>query len=149
MANAALRCVELVLDGKVECVGLLDSGASFIAMREDTWRKLGSPLLADKKLVMGTANGTQSTSLGEIPRVCIVIGGFLVLISAQVVKNAPFDILLGRPFFQHCEAVTKDAANGYTKVVLHDPRTKEAISVPTFERTPGQCCLRKPGNQGF
>lgn len=136
-ANAPLRFLEIHLDGKVSAQGLLDQGASFIAVSREMWMKLGSPSLQQSSIIIETANGTRSQSLGLIPRLRIAIDGFSILVKAQIVEDAPFDVLLGRPFFIHCQAESKDDGTNFQSLQLRHPVTGEVVLVPTMERLPG------------
>ena len=133
--NEPLREIDLLLDGKIKARGLVDSGATLIAMHKDVWISLGSPILEESRIVVESAHGTTAETLGLLPRLRINIGGFSVLVQAHVVFDGPFEILLGRPFFRHCCGSIVDTPDT-NFLRLHEPLTHERIAVPTIARVP-------------
>ena len=63
------------------------------------------------------------------------------MMQAQVVHSAPFDLLLGRPFFAHCKARLTNIYNDNQVIELEHPMTDTEITVPTKER--GKILRRK------
>ena len=53
----------------------------------------------------------------------------------NVMNNAPFNVLLGRPFFQAGRCRTTNFANGEQHITLTDPRTKADVTIPTHARS--------------
>ena len=92
-----------LVDGKypVECT--LDSGAQLIAMRRAIWTDLSRypqfPLKPTKTYNMVAADHSRSSTLGTLENVLLKFGDVELYIQVQVVEDAPFDILLGQPFF--------------------------------------------------
>ena len=81
---------------------------------------------------VGKANGLLFSFDGEVE----------VRLNAQVVEEAPFDVLLGRPFFAATSCVTKDHEDGKVEITLTDPSSKKKVQVRTYERVP------QPLNEG-
>lgn len=135
--NVPLREVEVWLDGKLEVKALLDSGSTFIAMPKDIWRNLGSPAILSQAITVETADSQLSRSAGLIPRVRLTIGSFSVVLQVQVVEQAPFQLLLGRPFFVHTRAQVVDESDDEQILYLTHPDTNETVSIPTIRRTSG------------
>ena len=48
--------------------------------------------------------------------------------------NVPFNILLGRPFFQAGLCRTIDFANGEQHITIMDPATRHEVTIPTHTR---------------
>src|SRR5713101_7697683 len=49
------------------------------------------------------------------------VGGMLCKVHAHVVENAPFKLLLGRPFGHAVSSVIEDLPNGDVEVSVRDP----------------------------
>ncbi|EPS92482.1 hypothetical protein FOMPIDRAFT_1084022, partial [Fomitopsis schrenkii] len=130
-----LRAVRPTVNGYtgIECV--LDSGAQMIVMRKEVWEKVGGSLLPDEGVIMETANKATVKTVGKANGLVFNFDGEVeVRLNVQVVEAAPFDVLLGRPFFAATSCVTKDHEDGKTEVVLTDPLTKKKVQVQTYER---------------
>jgi hypothetical protein len=57
-----------------------------------------------------------------------------IYLQVQVMPNAPYDILLGRPFYALTECITKDFANRDQHLTVTDPNTRKCITIPTREQ---------------
>lgn len=143
-ALVPLRELDVWLDGKLPTTALLDSGSTFLAMPKRIWRQLGSPTIVDEAISVETADGTVSRSVGLIPRLRIDIGSLSIVAQVQVMEHAPFDLLLGRPFYTHTRAQITDESEDEQTAHLTNPDTGETFAVPTRSRTPGKG-PRKPG----
>lgn len=117
-------------DEKVECV--LDGGSEIIAMNKGLWQKLGIHLRPDHKITMESANSQHDTTTGLIEDLKFNIGGLEIYLKVHVVENAPFEILMGRPFFRLTGCITKDYTTGDQDLTLTCPNTGRIITVPTF-----------------
>lgn len=129
-----LRVVWGMVEGRVRCACVLDSGAMVIVMRKDVWERTGLPLRQDRVMTMESANNARSTTLGLLPQVEIVIGGFSLWFKVQVVDNAPFQVLLGRLFFALTQCVSSDFSNGDLHILITDPNTGEKATIPMIAR---------------
>ena len=125
---------ELTWQAVPRLTALLDNGASFIAVDCSVWEHLGSPLLIDDHITIENADSGLRKSKGLLPRICLGISGFSVLVQAQVVENAPFELLLGRPFFIHCKAVLRDHDADSNEIELTHPTTLDRVVLPTAPR---------------
>lgn len=141
----SLRVVHPIIgDGlQVECV--LDSGSSIVAIRRDVWAKLGSPAVLEKSIEMEVANGSLSNTRGMVPNLPFNFGGIVVHLQAQVVDNAPWEVLLGRPFESLTRLTTQNFENGDTEITISDPVNPERRMVfPTKARS---ACRKSPAVQ--
>lgn len=116
-----LRVVTVVMEEKVEYSAVLDQGAVVCLMREDVWRNLEVPLEPDRRMTLESADTGKSPTLGVVQNARLRIAGVVVMLQIHVVRNAPFEILLGRPFFAVTECETKDFENGDQYITLTDP----------------------------
>lgn len=115
-----------------ECV--LDPGSQIVAMRKDIWQRIGAALDPTKKTPMQSANNTINHTLGVIRSLTFEFDGVVLPLQVHVVENAPFEVLLGRPFFALSKCNTKDYIQGEQQVTLTDPNTGQIVTVPTSER---------------
>ena len=140
-----LQCLDVEINGQtVECV--LDSGSQIVAMSEEKWEELRLHICKDKVMVMEAANRSKSLTLGVIENLKVKVGVVELILQVQVVPNAPYDVLLGRPFYALAECVTEDFGSGKQHLTMKDPATGHKFTVPTRKR------VRKkstPPMQGF
>jgi hypothetical protein len=127
-----LRSIFLLVKGKlmVECI--LDSGCQIVAMNSVTWEKLGNNLQVEHALKMEAANSTITKTHSRLRNICFTFDNDIYL-QVQVMPNAPYDILLGRPFYALTECITKDFANGNQHLTITDPNTQQCVTIPTKE----------------
>ncbi|KAF8810011.1 hypothetical protein BYT27DRAFT_7021069, partial [Phlegmacium glaucopus] len=128
-----LRAVDVIIEGH-EVEATIDDGSQILSIREDVWQRSGLPLRADETIVMESANLTKDKTMGLIKNLKLIIGGYDFYVQAQVVKNAPYEVLLGRPFFTLTEASHQHYSNGDSRLTVLDPNTQELITIPTRPR---------------
>ncbi|KZS86452.1 hypothetical protein SISNIDRAFT_414384 [Sistotremastrum niveocremeum HHB9708] len=107
-----LQEVATVVNGRFDEWGVLDDGSSIIVIREDLWKETMLPISPAHAMRMEGADTSKSVTLGSVQDLRITVGEITVLVQAQVVKNAPFRLLLGRPFFSVTQATRKDTSSG-------------------------------------
>ncbi|KAF6750049.1 hypothetical protein DFP72DRAFT_1140045 [Ephemerocybe angulata] len=129
-----LRTLELDLDGKVKVHAILDEGSQIIGLRRDIWERLGLPLRSDHTMVMESANGSTSRTMGVIPDLRVRIGTCEFRLQVQVVEEAGYEMLLGRPFHVLAQAQMQHHRDGSGTITLTDPQTRAVITVPTKAR---------------
>ena len=128
-----LRALDVHIEGnKVEA--LADDGSQIISIRRDVWERFGSPIRSDHVMVMESANLSKNETMGLLQNLKIVIGGYEFYVQAQVVQNAPYELLLGRPFFTLTQATHRHFSNGSSHLTLVDPNTQAVITIPTHAR---------------
>ena len=87
-------------------------------------------------MTMKSANNTDSFTLGLIPNVAFNFGDINVKLQVQVVPNeAPFDVLLGRPFFSLTSCRSQDFPSGDQHITLTCPNTNAEVTLPTHPKT--------------
>jgi hypothetical protein len=126
-----LWSIFLLVEGKlmVECI--LDSGCQIVAMNSVIWEKLGNNLQVEQALKMEAANLTITKTHGHLRNVRFTFDDIDIYLQVQVMPNAPYDILLGRPFYALMECITKDFANGDQHLTITDPNTRQCVMIPT------------------
>jgi hypothetical protein len=105
-------------------------------MNRNIWQQLGIPLAPDKTLTMESADSNRSTTAGVVEDLKFTVGDIDLLLQAHVVDGAPFDILMGRPFFRFTECHTKDRSDGTQELTITCPNTKKVLSVATRKKPP-------------
>ena len=139
-----LRVIDIEIQG-VKVVATVDDGSQIIAIRQDIWEKIGLPIRSesDMVMVMESANKTKNETMGLLQDLKITLGGYNFYLQVQVVKDAPYEMLLGRPFFTLTQATHKHFDNGESRLTLIYPNTQDQITFPTKARE------REQSSQGF
>ena len=128
-----LRVIDVEIHG-LKLIATVDDGSQIISIRQDIWEKIGLPIRSDKIMVMESANKTKDETMGLLQDLKINIGGYDFYLQVQVVKDAPYEMLLGRPFFTLTQATHKHFDNGESRLTLFDPNTGDRITFPTRAR---------------
>jgi hypothetical protein len=105
-------------------------------MNRNIWQQLGIPLVPDNTLTMESADSNRSTTASVVEDLKFTVGDIDLLLQAHVVDGAPFDILMGRPFFRFTECHTKDRSDGTQELTITCPNTKKVLSVATRKKPP-------------
>ena len=82
-------------------------------------------------MVMESANKTKDETMGLLQDLKIDIGGYDFYLQVQVVKDAPYEMLLGRSFFTLTQATHKHFDNRESRLTLLNPNTGDKITFPT------------------
>lgn len=137
-----LRVIDTLIQG-IKVVATVDDGSQIVSIRQDMWEKIGLPIRSDKIMVMESANKSKDATMGLLQDLKIDIGGYDFYLQVQVVKDAPYEMLLGRPFFTLTQATHKHFDNGESRLTLLDPNSGDKITFPTRARD------REHNSQGF
>ena len=128
-----LRALDVLIEGeKVEA--LADDGSQIISIRRDVWERFGAPIRSDHVMIMESANLSKNETMGMLQDLKIVIGECEFYLQVQVVQDAPYELLLGRPFFTLTQATHRHFTNGSSHLTLVDPNTHIVITIPTRAR---------------
>ena len=103
-------------------------------MRRDIWEKLNVPIAADLARPMESANSTTTMTRGMIQNHPVQMGPITVYPQIQVVDNAPFEVLLGRPFFDVTSCSEISSSGGSHEIHIRDPKTGHPYVFPTYPR---------------
>ena len=117
-----LRVVFPVFAPGVEPECILDGGAQIVVMRKDIWEKLRAPITSSKFMTIESASSGKTTSLGLVEDHPVRLGPITVYLQIQVVDSAPFEVLLGRPFFDitNCKEVSTVVLNSFLMILGED-----------------------------
>jgi hypothetical protein len=130
--NLPLRCLDAKVtskDANLTCV--LDSRSEVIAMPKRMWEKLGLPIRSDHTMTMSSANTSTDATLGVLKNLALNFGLGEVCVQVQVLVQANFDLLLGRPFHCLMSATTNDYPDGNQDITIHDPNLGKEYKLPT------------------
>ena len=140
----ALRSIYALIDNKeqIECV--LDGGSQIIAMSEEVCHALGLAYDPTVKISLQSANSTYDLSLGISRNVAFQVSDMTIYLQVHVVRDAAYDILLGRPFEVLTTSHIRNFANEDQTVEIHCPNTQQVVTVPTLPR--GKPRFRRRGD---
>ena len=132
----SLRVLDMLVNDSHTITCTLDQGSEIVAMNRPIWQMLGVLLSPEKTLTMESADSNQSMTAGVVENLKFSLGELDLLLQAHVVDGAPFDILLGRPFFRFTECHTKDRSDGTQELTLTCPNSGKVITVATRKKQP-------------
>lgn len=129
-----LQCIDAEMEGggKVECV--LDSGTKLVIIRKGVWESLNVPMKPTQTYNLVAANQTCTSTLGKLNNIRVSFGSVTLYLQAQVIEEAPFDILLGQPFFALARAQTSHNVNGKQMITIKDLNTDEIVTLVTRQK---------------
>ena len=117
----------------IECI--LDGGCQFIAMSEECCLRLKLPYDPNVPLRAIAANGSSDKVLGCARNVPVTIpGGITVYVQVFVIRNASYDVLLGRPFDALLSTRTENLPGEEQVITVKCPNTGTTVTIPTYAR---------------
>lgn len=134
LTSAALRCVFPCIKGAEAVEAILDSGSQIVSMAGATATRLGIPFDPDVNILMQSANGQIEKTLGLARNIPFRFGHFVVYLQVHILRCAPYEVLLGRPFDILTESVVNNAKDGSQTVTMTDPYGGARVTIPTFAR---------------
>lgn len=132
----AIRSIMALVDNseQVECI--IDPGSQIIAMSEEVCNALHLSYDPSVRLNMQSANKTMDQSLGLACNVPFQFGDIVFYLQAHVIREAAYDILLGRPFDVLTESLVKNYSNEHQTITIYCPNTQQTATIPTISRGP-------------
>jgi len=110
-----------------------DSGSQIISMDSKVAKSLELTWDPDTVIRMQSSNGGLNTTRGLARNVPFKFGDIVLYLQVHIVDNAPYQVLLGRPF--DMLASTKVSTDGDdTEIEITCPNTKRRVTIPTFRR---------------
>ena len=129
-----LRVINVLIHG-VEVIATLDDGSQIISIHQDRWEKTGLLIHSDKIMIMDSANKSRDETMGLLQDLKITIGGYDFYLQVQVVRDAPYEMLLGRPFFTLTSASHKHFDCGDSRFMLFNPNTGNKLCYLLIQET--------------
>jgi hypothetical protein len=126
--------------GPVECV--LDTGSQIVSMSLEEAQKCGLVWDPTINIFMQSANGQLEKSMGLAKNVPFRWGELRIYLQVHVIRSPAYKVLLGRPF----DVLTKsrtDHEEGRQLLMLTDPNSGRAWTVPTYDRTRKESGVRE------
>ena len=122
----------------VECI--LDPGSQIVAISEPLCKQLGLSYNPGRVLKMESANGSVNGSLGVAVDVPFVIptSDIILYLQMHVMRDAAYDVLLGRPFDDLASTIVETTANSGHRLTIRCPNTRKVAVVPTYDRGEGR-----------
>lgn len=117
--TAPIMEIDIKVEGKHLEIGLLDCGSELVCISEVAAKEMGLCFSSNMQLNMCDANGGSRVTFGVVENPQLDIGGIIsVFVHAWIIRNAPYQVLLGRPFQIAVQADTEDFG---TTLVIQDP----------------------------
>jgi hypothetical protein len=85
-------------------------------------------------MIMESANSSRESTLGLLWDLPVQIRQSTFYLQVQVVENASYEMLLGRPFLTLTEAHTHYYTNSDSHITLLDPNSHNTFTIPTRPR---------------
>ncbi|CDO78131.1 hypothetical protein BN946_scf184860.g3 [Trametes cinnabarina] len=134
----ALRSIIGLMANKEYVEGVVDPGCMVIAMSEEACHALGLWYDPSVTLRMVSANGEVDSSLGLVRNVPFKVADIVLYLQVHVIRNAAYDLLLGRPFDVLTKSVVKNFNNEDQTITISCPNTGQVATIPTIKRTSGR-----------
>lgn len=115
-----------------ECI--LDGGAQAVIIRRDVWERLQTPVATDRRMKMESANSGTTLTVGVVENHPVRLGPITIYLQLQVVDDAPFQVLLGRPFFDVVSCSEVSEQGGKHSLRVKDPRDGNSYMIATYPR---------------
>jgi hypothetical protein len=132
-----LRALDVMINGmRVEA--LADDGSQILSIRKDIWERIGTPIRSDHVITMELANLSKNETMGLLQDLKVEIGGYNFYVQVQVVQDAPYKLLLGRPFFTLTQAIHRHFSDGSSHLTLVNPNTNAVLTISTHARNRGK-----------
>ena len=103
-------------------------------MSEEVWKRLGIPRNNSVTVSMQAANGATSRTLGLVENLPFDFDGIKLYLHVHVVKDAPYDILLGRPFDILTKSRVENGDNEEQLITISDPNSAKTLTFSTEPR---------------
>ncbi|KAI9060949.1 hypothetical protein FKP32DRAFT_1576974, partial [Trametes sanguinea] len=124
----ALRSIVGLVDNKEYVEAIVDPGCMVIAMSENVCHALGMWYDPSIQLHMISANGEVDKSLGLVRNVPFCVADIVLYLQVHVIRNAAYDMLLGRPFDVLTKSVVKNFENEDQTITIRCPNTGQRPS---------------------
>ena len=130
----ALRSLHSVIDNKdsIECI--IDPGSQVVSMSEEVCHHLGLVYDPSVRIQLQSANKALDLSLGLAHNVPFEFGDITVYMQVHIIREAAYDVLLGRPFDVNTTSIVQNFANEEQTITIHDPNSSRIATVPTQPR---------------
>ena len=87
---------------------------------------------------MEAANSTITATMGHLKNLGFTFSDINFFLQVQVMPNAPYEVLLGQPFYALTELISQDYASGEQHIQIRCPNTGVVMKLPTYEHKHNQ-----------
>jgi hypothetical protein len=130
-----LQEIDVLVGGRIKEPGVIDPSSQIVAIRSDLAREVKAAINPENKVEMEGANGLTSWTTGCAEYLVMRISDISFPVHAHVVKDAPFHLLLRRPFQHMVQSSLDEQPDGQIRVTIRDPRDRtRAISILSRDR---------------
>ncbi|OAE24162.1 hypothetical protein AXG93_2752s1770 [Marchantia polymorpha subsp. ruderalis] len=119
--------IEVRINGHDVSDVLVDGGSAVNAMSERLMQKLGMQPSRPSSIIVGMANKQKVRPLGVVDKVVVSVRGVQTLLSFQILKEASYDLLLGRPWLRAVRT-TDRWHKGYLRIGPKNHRVKVPLT---------------------
>jgi hypothetical protein len=123
-----------VVNDALEIESILDPGSQICSASACTAESLGLNWNPDIKIRMQSANGSVDETLGLVTNVPFRFGNITIYLQLHILKDAAYNIFLGRPFDCHTESQVQNHMNGSQTLTLRCLNTNVRVAIQTFDR---------------
>lgn len=143
-----LKALYPLVNGMSEVESIIDGGSQIVSMSSEIAVKVGAQWDPDITINMQSANAQLETTQGLVKNMPFRFGNEItVYFQVHVIKNAAYDVLLGRPFEVLTASVFENALDGSQMVTLTEPNTGKRCKMPTYDRGKPRRVLIKENQQ--
>ena len=134
-----LRCIFPEINGsKEEVETVTDGGSQIVAIDTVVAVGLGLTWDPESNILMQSANGQLQRTKGLARNVPFKFGEVTVYLQLHVVDEAPYQVLLGRPFDVLTSSSVQNFADGDQQIIVTCPNTGVKCTIPTYPRGGGK-----------
>lgn len=135
----SLRVIYPKVNGsKEEVEGVLDPGSQIISMKKRIAVGCGVSWDPDIVINMMSANGELNSTLGMARNVPVFIGDMTIYFQIHILEDAPYEMLIGRPFDALARTRIENDINGGQIITMTDPNDGHRCTIGTFARGKGK-----------
>ncbi|XP_006463135.1 hypothetical protein AGABI2DRAFT_74096 [Agaricus bisporus var. bisporus H97] len=129
-----LRVIPATINGVREEEALLDSGSQIVTMSREAASECKLAWDPSMAINMQSANGGITQTCGLAKNVPFLFGTITAYLQVHVIEDAPYRVLLGRPFDVLLESKITNSGTGHQFITITDPNTKEWASLATYAK---------------
>jgi hypothetical protein len=135
-----------VVNAAKEIESIIDGGSQIVSMSSAIAVQVGAQWDPDITINMQSANSQLETTQGLVKNMPFRFGDEItVYFQVHVIKNAAYDVLLGRPFEVLTASVFENSLDGSQMVTLTEPNTGRRCKMPTYDRGRPRQVLTREG----
>jgi hypothetical protein len=132
--SEALRVTVPTIQDKFQKECIMDSGSQIISMNFEVAMQMNLDYDPTIKIHMQSANGDLNATAGLAENVHFVFGTFHVYLQIHLIRDTPYDVLIGRPFDVLFGTQIHNNFEGGQIITLRDRHSGKQRVIPTFER---------------